>query len=202
MSSSDNSALSPELSRLEATSGVLDGVRHIPAHDNSEVLASLLATASGALQSDRRVTQQCIQRAAGLLGIDLRSREVARVEYSNLQNGLASWQVKRLRSYIDERLDTTIRVGELANLVRLSTSHFFRAFRATFGESPITYVTKRRIQRAQELMLTPKTSLAQVALECGMCDQAHFSRTFRRIVGTNPTTWRRMREPRATLPGS
>jgi hypothetical protein len=24
-----------------------------------------------------------------------------------------------------------------------------------------------------------------------MCDQAHFSRTFRRVVGTNPTAWRR-----------
>jgi AraC family transcriptional regulator len=201
MSSSDNSPLSSDSSRFEAAPRVLGHDWYIPAHDNSEVLASLLATASGALQSDRRVTQRCIQRAAALLGIDLRSR-AARAEYSNLQNGLASWQVKRLRSYIDERLDRTIRVGELASLVRLSTSHFFRAFRGTFGESPITYVTKRRMQRAQQLMLTPQTSLAQIALECGMCDQAHFSRTFRRIVGTNPTTWRRMREPRATLPGS
>jgi AraC family transcriptional regulator len=192
MSSSDNSPLSPESSRFEPTSGVLGDVGYIPAHDNSDLLASLLATASGALQSDRRLTQRCIQRAAALLEIDLRSRGVARAECWHLKNGLASWQVKRLRSYIDERLDSTIRVGELASLVRLSTSHFFRAFRVTFGESPIAYVTKRRMQRAQELMLTPQTSLAQVALACGMCDQAHFSRTFRRIVGTNPTSWRRM----------
>jgi AraC-like DNA-binding protein len=50
---------------------------------------------------------------------------------------------------------------------------------------------KRRIRRAQQLMLTSRLRLSQVALECGMCDQAHLSRTFRRIVGTNPNAWRR-----------
>jgi AraC family transcriptional regulator len=196
MSADDNSLLSPESSRFGVPPVALGDEGYIPVHDNSDMLASLLATATVALRSDRRVTQRCIQRAAALLGIDLRSTGVAGAEHSHAQSGLASWQVKLLRSYIDERLDSTIRVRDLAGLVRLSTSHFFRAFRATFGESPITYVTQRRMQRAQELMLTPRTSLAQVALECGMCDQAHFSRTFRRVVGTNPTTWRRMREPR------
>lgn len=90
-----------------------------------------------------------------------------------------------------EALDSTIRAGDLAGVVRLSTSHFFRAFRETFGESPLAYVMKRRMLRAQELMLTSQATLSQVALECGMCDQAHFSRTFRRIVGTNPMAWRR-----------
>ena len=75
--------------------------------------------------------------------------------------------------------------------MQLSTSHFFRAFRQTFGESPHAYIMQRRIRRAQELMLTSRLPLSQVALECGMCDQAHFSRAFRRIVGTNPNAWRR-----------
>jgi AraC family transcriptional regulator len=150
---------------------------------SDDMLASLLATATGALHSDRRMAQRCIERAAVLLGIDL--------QHSYPQGGLASWQVKRLRSYINDRLDSAIRARDLAGVVRLSTSHFFRVFRRTFGESPYGYITKRRMERAQELMVTSQASLAQVALECGMCDQAHFSRTFRRIVGTNPATWRR-----------
>ena len=40
-------------------------------------------------------------------------------------------------------------------------------------------------------MLTSRLRLSQVALECGMCDQAHLSRAFRRIVGINPNAWRR-----------
>jgi AraC family transcriptional regulator len=159
--------------------------------DSSHILVSLLETATVALNTDRRVTQQCIRRAAVLLGIGLSPRADATAERSRLHGGLAPWQARRLRSYIEEKLDSRIRAADLAGFVRLSTSYFFRAFRKTFGETPVAYIMKRRMLRAQGLMLKSRVSLSQVALECGMCDQAHFSRTFRRIVGTSPTVWRR-----------
>jgi transcriptional regulator GlxA family with amidase domain len=159
--------------------------------DCSDTLSSLLATAAVALNTNRRVAQRCIQRAAVLLGIDLIAGADGTAEHSCLRGGLASWQAKRLTSYIEDKLDSTIRISDLAGLVRLSSSHFCRAFRKTFGETPSTYLTKQRMIRAQQLMLTSRVPLTQVALACGMCDQAHFSRTFRRIVGTNPKAWRR-----------
>jgi AraC family transcriptional regulator len=159
--------------------------------DCSDMLSSLLATAAVALNTNRRVTQRCIQRAAVLLGIDLIAGTDGTAGRSCLRGRLASWQAKRVTSYIEDKLDSIIRVSDLAGLVRLSSSHFSRAFRETFGEAPLTYVMKRRMVRAQQLMLTSRVPLSQVALACGMCDQAHFSRTFRRIVGTNPGVWRR-----------
>ena len=159
--------------------------------DSKDMLASLLATATVALDTDRRAAESCIQRAAALLGIDLSPGGDGAAERSCLQGGLAPWQAKRLRSYIEDKLDSSIRATDLAGVVQLSKSHFFRAFRKTFGESPLAYIMTRRIRRAQELMLTSRLTLYQVALECGMCDQAHFSRAFRRIVGTNPNAWRR-----------
>jgi AraC family transcriptional regulator len=159
--------------------------------DCDDTLTSLLVAATAAVRTDRRLTQRCIQRAATLLGIDLSSGGDRTEQCSPPRSGLASWQANRLKSYIEGKLDSTIRAPDLAGLVRLSTSHFFRAFRKTFGESPVAYVMKRRMLRAQELMLKSRVSLSQVALECGMSDQAHFSRTFRRIVGTNPSVWRR-----------
>jgi AraC family transcriptional regulator len=167
------------------------GVEKSDTCDNNDALASLLATATVALDTDCRAAKRCIQRAAVLLGIDLSPAGNGTAERSCLRGGLAPWQAKRLRSHIEDKLDSSIRATDLAGLVQLSTSHFFRAFRKTFGESPVTYIMKRRIRRAQQLMLTSRLRLAQVALECGMADQAHFSRVFRRIVGTNPDTWRR-----------
>ena len=161
------------------------------ASDSNDMLASLLATAAVALDTDRRAAKSCIQRAAALLGIDLSPGEDGAAERSCLQGGLAPWQAKRLRSYIEEKLDSSIRATALAGVVQLSTSHFFRAFRNSFGEAPIAYIMKRRILRAQEMMLSSRCSLLQIALECGMCDQAHFTRVFRRIVGINPKAWRR-----------
>ena len=154
--------------------------------DSNDMLASLLTTATVALDTDCRAAKRCIQRAAVLLGIDLGPGGDRAAERSYLRGGLAPWQAKRLIAHIEGKLDSRIRVTDLADLVRLSESHFFRAFRKTFGESPLTYILKRRIRRAQQLMLTSRPRLSQVALECGMCDQAHLSRAFRRIVGISP----------------
>jgi AraC family transcriptional regulator len=159
--------------------------------DSYDALASLLATATVVLDTDRSAAKSCIQRAAALLGIDLNSGEEGAPGYSCPRGGLAPWQAKLIRSYIEDKLSSSIRTTDLAGVVQLSTSHFFRAFRQTFGESPLAYVMQRRIRRAQDLMSTSRVPLAQVALECGMCDQAHLCRVFRRIVGINPKAWRR-----------
>jgi AraC family transcriptional regulator len=159
--------------------------------DSHDALVGLLATAAVALDTDRRAARSCIQRAAALLEIDLRSEGDGTAGHSRLQCGLAPWQAEHIRSFIEDKLDSSIRAADLAGTVRLSTSYFFRAFRRTFGESPLAYIMQRRIRRAQELMLTSRLPLSQVAFECGMCDQAHLCRVFRRIVGINPNAWRR-----------
>jgi AraC family transcriptional regulator len=159
--------------------------------DSNAALASLLATATAALDTDRGAAKNCIQRAATLLGIDLRLGGEGPAERPYLRGGLATWQAKRIRSYIADKLDSRLLAAELAGVVQLSTSHFHRAFRKTFGETPAAYIMKRRIRRAQELMLSSRKPLSQVALECGMCDQAHLCRSFRRFVGINPNAWRR-----------
>jgi len=147
MTSSDSS-LQPEPSRFDVTPRVLSDDEYIAVLDDSDMLAS----ATVALHSDRLVTQRCIQCAAALLGIDLRSVSVSMPGHSYEQSGLAPWQAERLRSYIDDRLDSPVRAADLAGLVRLSTSHFFRAFRKTFGESPLAYITKcRRSERTNPL---------------------------------------------------
>lgn len=78
-----------------------------------------------------------------------------------------------------------------AAVVRLSTAHFFCAFKKSFGETPLAYVTRRRICRALVIMLRSRELLSTIAVECGMCDQPHFTRVFRRTIGISPGMWRR-----------
>jgi AraC-like DNA-binding protein len=52
-------------------------------------------------------------------------------------------------------------------------------------------VTSRRGIRAQELLIRSREPLAQIALRCGLSDQSHFTRVFRRLVGVTPGAWRR-----------
>ena len=94
-------------------------------------------------------------------------------------------------------MSSQILIRELARVLGISASHFCRAFKCTFAVSPRDYVLRRRIEVAQALMLTTSEPLSSIALRCGMCDQAHFTRSFHRIVGATPYAWRRTR--RATL---
>jgi AraC-like DNA-binding protein len=107
------------------------------------------------------------------------------------RGGLAPWQAKRVATYVREHIGATLRASELAALVRLSNSHFNRAFKVSFQQTPTAYVMRQRMRHAQEMMLTTCHPLSYVALQCGLCDQAHFSRMFRRLVGESPRLWRR-----------
>jgi len=109
---------------------------------------------------------------------------------------LAPWQIRRLTTHIESNLSEPIRCEDLAGLVRLSLSHFMRAFKATFGHPPHTFLIRRRFERAQGLMLTTDLSLGEIAQECGLADQSHLSRIFQRFAHESPAAWRRAREVR------
>jgi AraC family transcriptional regulator len=75
--------------------------------------------------------------------------------------------------------------------VKLSTSYFSSAFKTSFGLSPHNYIVAQRVEFAKQLMLNTSAPLCEIALDCGLADQAHLSRVFRRLTGTTPSAWRR-----------
>jgi AraC-like DNA-binding protein len=112
---------------------------------------------------------------------------------SGPRGGLAPWQIRKVASHVETHLDAKIGTADLAGLAKLSVFHFCRAFRASLDESPHTYIMRRRIERAQGMMLQTPLPLAQIAIECGLADQAHLNKSFRRFVGESPGAWRRAR---------
>jgi transcriptional regulator GlxA family with amidase domain len=151
-------------------------------------VAVLLNDAKAALQSDREFAKACVARALHLLHQDHAPVSVLPI---SLQGGLAGWQARRVVAHIEAHLESSIRLKDLAALTRLSASHFSRAFKRSFSQAPMTYVTRQRVKLAQRLLLTTEDSMCQISLACGMCDQAHLTRVFRRVVGDSPLAWRR-----------
>jgi AraC-like DNA-binding protein len=170
----------------------------------ADVLLRLLREANQHVDRDRSAAKAILDRASALV-----EGERSRVEHSAsdvpraaVRNRLAPWQVKRVTAYIAENLGGPIRVPELAQLVRLSGSHFCRAFKDTFGVSPRDYLSARRLNLACVLLLTTDQSLCDVALACGLSDQSHFSRLFSRAFGVPPGAWRRARRGFVARPTS
>jgi AraC family transcriptional regulator len=165
--------------------------------DLSAVAARLVEAACFARDGNGEATKTLIARAIALLRGDPSAIPSGRpLECSTdavVGGGLPAWRKRRLTAYIDMHLAETILVEHLAELLNLSASHFSRAFRTSFGTSAHDYVTRRRIEAAQGLMLTTSEALCTIALRCGLSDQSHFTRVFRRIVGETPYAWRRTR---------
>ena len=107
------------------------------------------------------------------------------------RGGLAPWQVRCLKSYIEQRLAGRLTGADLAGRVGLSEHHFCRAFRVSIGQAPHAYVIRRRVERACQMMLSSKWTIGHIANECGFADQAHLNRCFRSLMGTSPGAWRR-----------
>jgi AraC family transcriptional regulator len=121
----------------------------------------------------------------------------AGVTLPGVRGGLAPWQKRKLDQYINENLPQLHRVDDLAQQVSLSVSHFYRAFRQTFGLTPRAYILRLKLDRAKVQMLETEDSLAQIAVASGFADQSHFSKLFRRAEGDTPAAWRRRSLARA-----
>ena len=156
-------------------------------------IASLIESAAASFEVDRDACRQFLMRASALLraGRAVQERRGRPLEPRRTLGRLAPWQVNRVVAHVEANLACAIQAKDLSALVNLSTSHFFRGFKASTGMTPFEYVAQRRVELARKLMRTTSDPLSQIAVQCGLCDQSHLCRLFRRLVGQSPHAWRR-----------
>ena len=91
---------------------------------------------------------------------------------------------------LEARIGGRIGLGELAQEVGVSAARLAREFRVRYGVSVGEYVRRLRIEWAAAELVRGERSLAEIAAEAGFADQSHFTRVFRRRVGTTPSRYR------------
>jgi AraC-like DNA-binding protein len=106
----------------------------------------------------------------------------------------------RARDTMDRAFARPLDVAALARVAHVSTAHFSREFRATFGEPPHRYLQRRRVERAMELLRESECPVTEICLNVGFNSLGTFSRTFSAIVGEPPSAYRaRLRDSGAAL---
>jgi len=104
--------------------------------------------------------------------------------------GLPIRQLRKVEDHVRDHLAEEVRLEKLAELVELSPFHFSRVFKESTGMSPLQFVVRERITRAQQLIRETSRSLIEIALDVGYASPSHFAQVFRRVVGVTPTEFR------------
>lgn len=107
------------------------------------------------------------------------------------RGGLADWQRRIAADFINDNFDREISLEELASLVRLSPTHFCRAFTRSIGVPPHQYQIRQRVERAKLLLADAERSITDVAISTGYSASSNFATAFRRVTGVSPREYRR-----------
>ena len=99
---------------------------------------------------------------------------------------LPARKLRAVVEYIEEHLDGSPTLEQMAATAHLSVYHFARGFKVATGLPPHQYVIMRRVERAKRLLQGGDLSLAEVATHAGFADQSKFSHHFKRVVGVSP----------------
>ena len=98
--------------------------------------------------------------------------------------------LRRARDLADRHYAEPLDLDALASAAHVSKYHFTRLFAATYGETPIRYLTRRRIERAQDLLRSANLTVTEVCMLVGFSSLGSFSSRFRELVGESPTEYR------------
>jgi AraC family transcriptional regulator len=115
-------------------------------------------------------------------------------ERPNYHGGLPIARLRKVEDYVRAHLAENISIEKLAELTELSPFHFSRVFKDSTGMTPLQFVIRERILRAQQLIRETSRSLIEIALEVGYTSPSHFAEVFRRTVGMAPSEFRMLLE--------
>ncbi|MDN3223595.1 AraC family transcriptional regulator [Pseudomonas nunensis] len=100
-----------------------------------------------------------------------------------------NFKLERAAEYIREHCTQLLKLEDICEAAQLSPSYLIRAFKQHFGMTPHAFLVNQRIQFARERLRSGRL-IADVALEAGFADQAHFQRAFKQHLAATPGQYR------------
>lgn len=94
-------------------------------------------------------------------------------------------------AFIRSNLASTIKVEDLAQVMKLSENQFRRKFKQRFGVTPQQFILRARLQASGHMLRSGTKPIASLALESGFSDQSYFTKQFKQFFGQTPLQYRR-----------
>lgn len=105
--------------------------------------------------------------------------------------GLSALNQKRLKEFVEQNASANITLDDMAAIAGLSRYHFARAFKTTFGRSPVDYVLQARVKIAMRLIATTQRPVNDIAAAVGFSSADRFTAAFKKFTSKTPREYRR-----------
>ncbi len=175
--------------RLEEATGVSVPTRFVPAN-TAQFRDTMLKTIGIWQRRDFLGQLESHHLASGLVLEMLRSYARGGADSPDRPEFL-NWITSHMSLHLSEPLP----IADLADRAGLSPSRFSRVFRDRFGRPPHKFLLHLRVQRAQDLLQHTGLTMRQISAQCGFSDVHHFAKTFKKISGQTPGSYRRYNRP-------
>ncbi len=118
---------------------------------------------------------------------------VIRYREEEMQNRSAPHSVAmhRVARHIASNAEATFSVGQLAEMVGLSTPHFRRLFKRVIGYTPVQYQHHVKVNKAKDLLLSGECNVSEAAYQLGFDNVYYFSRLFKQVAHVSPSEFLR-----------
>lgn len=99
--------------------------------------------------------------------------------------------IRKAMSYIQLNCERNLTLGEVADYVGYSHTHFSKVFKEEMGCGFRSYLNQVRVEKSKLLLLADNAPMAEIYSACGFEDQSYFCKVFKRLVGVTPDRYRR-----------
>jgi len=175
--------------------GVLEAMRD---KVETQRIPVIVLTAQILTAADMARLQQGVAAVLGK-GLFTRDEVLAQVEtalsHSKRLGADAQRVVRRAMAFINEHYAEPVSREDLARHTAVSERYLTRCFQQETGISPMTYLTRCRIEHAKKLLSRRDTSITHIALAVGFSDSGYFARVFREEVGVSPSSFQHNHPP-------
>ena len=107
------------------------------------------------------------------------------------KSDLGDNRIQKSITYIRRHINENIKIEALADIVCISKDHFIRLFKKETGMTPVQYISQKKIEKAQLLLVTEDMPIKEIAFQLSYEDHSYFNRLFTKITGETPQEYRR-----------
>jgi len=108
------------------------------------------------------------------------------------KNEISDGRIRKIVRYIRTHIESPLSINELSGMCYLSKDHFIRLFKRELGQTPIQYINRKKIERAQLKMITGRQSVKDIVYELSFDNASYFNRLFKRYTGVSPNQYRKI----------